>query len=301
MRRRNHPSKKTKKKTTRTSTTAYTTGSTLRNQTQDDRVEERKLKRVQRQKAEKSTRLKGVLIKFVSFVVLVIVILALLSRLFVGGAHVTLGGAQSPESQAVLSQAADDYLDASFFRKFKVGINKAQLQEELEQLLPQYDSVKVDTSLFSNKVEIRAIERSPEVAYKLSGNESYLLDNEGVAYLQITTPVKGDLIKVADQTRIDVEVGDEVLARSTILFMNNFSKLLEQNTSLKINSFSINETPRLVTVSLNNAPYQLKLNTARGAGEQMQDLVLVLKHLKKSNITPVSHVDLRIPDKTFYK
>ena len=150
------------------------------------------------------------------------------------------------------------------------------------------DTLKIDVSV-----------REPIIVWK-SGDKQYYLDSSGVAFTLEGIQTKVDdasLAKVTDSKSQPVEVGDQLVPRSFITFINQLSGEFKQKGGSAITGISIEETTRFVDVST-DSNITVKLDTTRSLDPQLAALAAVLNQYR-SDIH--QYVDLRVEGRAFYQ
>lgn len=168
----------------------------------------------------------------------------------------------------------------------------AQLKSQNYQLGTVVVRKRLPTDLL-----IQVEERQPSLTWK-SADKTYILSEEGKAFtvLQKSDP---KLPLIVDQTNLPVDLGTQVVPKTFIVFANSvFSGLTKQG--IAVEQASVTESTSELYVKTKKG-YTIKFDTERTAEQQLNDLSLLLSSLSKQKKTVNEYIDLRIPQKVFYK
>lgn len=183
------------------------------------------------------------------------------------------------------------------------GVNNIWLfsaRSAKKQLLKTYGEIK--TLEIKKKpphgLDVKIVERTASIVW-LTGEKRYFLDVDGVATAEISSDSTA-LAAVSDSANLPVKVGDKIVSKSFITFANAIKYDLKPKTGLEPKSMSVPETISELYVATDKG-YTLKFDTARQAGQQIDQLKKVLAQLNKEQAAPREYIDLRIENKSFYK
>lgn len=160
----------------------------------------------------------------------------------------------------------------------------------------QFGTVVVKKSLPTNLV-IQIDERQPSLIWK-SGDKAYVLSEEGRAFT-VTGNSARKLPQIVDQTNLPVELGSQIVPKNFIIFTRSIFAGLSQ-LGLEIEQASVTESTSELYVKTKKG-YIVKFDTDRSADSQISDLKALLTTLKSQSKQPMEYIDLRIPQKVFYK
>jgi len=180
-----------------------------------------------------------------------------------------------------------------FFRS-----NKAS--ELLLNNLQQLRSVEI-TKKLPNTIKINVDERLPSLIWQ-TGDKKYLVDNEGEVFSEYNPDKAQNLPIVIDLTKKNVQVKQKILGVSFVDFVQNLTNKLPQKTGVNIDSIVIKETPFEIEVKTKEG-FSIFFNTSRDLDTQITYLVRVLEEVNKNGMSNkyLDYIDLRLPDKIFYK
>jgi cell division septal protein FtsQ len=150
-------------------------------------------------------------------------------------------------------------------------------------------------NLINNTLTIVIKEHQTSIVWQTAG-EKFLVNRYGVVY--DVAGEKTPLILVEDLKNLPVSLNQKVVAPDFIEFVTSFVANLPRKTNISIERITIPETTFEVEM-YTNQKWRIILDTTRPPDDQLNALVRVLREM--GDDTPREYVDLRIPNKVFYK
>jgi len=195
--------------------------------------------------------------------------------------------------------AQEQVQDALFPKGFK-GINAVTwpegiMRKRLLSHIPQISEVKFGKNLISNTLTVIITEHQSSVVWQTAG-ERFLVNRYGVVYDKAGD--KTPLITIEDLKNVPVSINQRVVIPEFIEFVTSFVANLPRKTNLSIERITIPETTFEVEM-YTNQEWRIILDTTRPPDDQLNALVRVLQEMQDN--PPKEYVDLRIPNKVFYK
>ncbi len=154
------------------------------------------------------------------------------------------------------------------------------------------------TRVWPSGVTITVSERQLSLGWK-SGGSVYVLDSNGVA-VALVGEQGTKLAVVTDSTSLPVTVGSRVVPQRFVQFTLSLAGELTPMTGLAITSMSVPDTTSELYVKT-SVGYTVKFDTTSGAEDQLTSLKTVLATLKTLKKTPAEYIDLRVPNKAYYR
>lgn len=186
-----------------------------------------------------------------------------------------------------------------FPRGFR-GVNavtwpEGMARKKLLSKIPQISEVRFEKNLINNQLTIVIQEHQTSIVWQTAG-EKFLVNRYGVVYDKAgdNTP----LIMVEDLKNVPVSLNQKVVAPDFIEFVTSFVANLPRKTNISITRITIPETTFEVEM-YTNQKWRIILDTTRPPDDQLNSLVRVLREMEGN--PPKDYVDLRIPNKVFYK
>lgn len=196
--------------------------------------------------------------------------------------------------------ASQDEITAKLFPKGFKGVNavvwpEGMARKRLLSKVPQISAVSFSKDLISNTLTVWITEHQTSIVWQ-TGGERYLVNRYGVVYDQadVNTP----LIVVEDLKNVPVSLNQKIITPDFIEFITSFVANLPRKTDLSIERITIPETTFEVEM-YTSQNWRIILDTTRPPDDQLNALVRVLQ--EKQDNPPKEYIDLRIPNKVFYK
>lgn len=196
--------------------------------------------------------------------------------------------------------ATKEQIQDLLFPKGFSGVNavawpEGMARKRLLTRIPQISEVSFKKNLISNTLTISVHEHQTSIVWQTAG-EKYLVNRYGVVY--DTAGDNTPLILVEDLKNLPVSLNQKVVAPDFIEFVTSFVANLPRKTNISIERITIPETTFEVEM-YTNQKWRIILDTTRPPDDQLNALVRVLREMGDG--TPREYVDLRIPNKVFYK
>ena len=196
---------------------------------------------------------------------------------------------------SIQQQIQDLLFPRGFTRVNAVTWQEGMARRKLLSKIPQISEVDFGKNLISNLLTIKITEHQTSVVWQTAG-EKFLVNRYGIVYDKAgdNTP----LILIEDLKNVPVSLNQKVVAPDFIEFVTSFVANLPRKTNISITRITIPETTFEVEM-YTNQKWRIILDTTRPPDEQLNALVRVLREMEDN--PPKEYVDLRIPNKVFYK
>ncbi len=194
-------------------------------------------------------------------------------------------------------------LEKSPLNHSKLLINTDAIAKELSNRFPELGDISVVLPLVGRRPILKIRPAEPAVTLSAPGGP-YVVDTTGrvLAYTKdVESSVKDQLPTVRDQSGLPVDRGSVVLTSQTISFIQLIEGQLSQ-AHMPIDALILPETSAgELHVQPAGKPYFVKFDM-RGEGRLQAGTFLAVKdYLERSGKTPTAYVDVRVPEKAFYK
>ncbi len=193
-------------------------------------------------------------------------------------------------------------LGRSLMNRSKLLIDTAKVEHELRQAFPELGDVTVIIPLVSRRPIIE-VQPAKAVLILTSSSGAYVVDQDGRAVIEardVDSSVRDPLPVVQDESDISIARGKGVLSADTVTFIKEFTGQLTQKR-VAIQSIILPVSAHELHIRLAGQPYTVKLDL-KGAGRQQAGTLLAVKEkLEAEGVTPGVYIDVRVPEKAFYK
>lgn len=196
--------------------------------------------------------------------------------------------------------ATQEEIRSLMFPKGFQGINAVSWPEgivakRLLSKIPQINEIHFRKNIITDTLTVQVREHQTSIVWQTAG-EKFLVNRYGVVYDQAgeNTP----LIIVEDLKNLPVSLNQKIVTPDFIEFVTSFVANLPRKTNIAITRITIPETTFEVEM-YTNQKWRIILDTTRPPDDQLNALVRVLQ--EKQDTQPREYIDLRIPNKVFYK
>jgi hypothetical protein len=195
------------------------------------------------------------------------------------------------------ADAAHKQLTSSLTSHSKLTVNLNGTAEALERQFPELQAVSMTVPLVSSRPIVYVQVAQPSVVLQTaSGN--YALNKSGLVLAKLRSVPSGVPI-VVDQSGASPVPGKQYLSSSTISFIQTVAYQL---TAAKIDvSTYVLPASSLYELDahIDGQPYSIKYNLQGDALLQSGAAIATMQHL--GSTTPKEYIDVRVPDRVYYK
>ena len=216
---------------------------------------------------------------------------------------------QTVEGQTLVTNLAeyqDEFraaLTESPLNRSKLLIDTDGIAKELSARFPELGDISVVLPLVGRRPVFKIRLAEPAITLSASGGP-YVVDTKGrvLAYTRDADSSLTDKLPIVrDESGLPVERGSAVITGATISFIKS---VVGQLTQAKIQSESLvlpQANAGELHLRLEGKPYFVKFDM-RGEGRlQAGSFIAVKEHLEQQGKTPAEYIDVRVPEKAFYK
>jgi hypothetical protein len=216
-------------------------------------------------------------------------------------ARVIVAGSSEPLTTTIDADAYEkvinDYLGVNPVGRFRFALDQNGLSQFAAGVTPEVASIKQSGA--TNVVETRFIMtfRRPVAGWQINGHQ-YYVDNQGIVFEKnyYETPT----LQIIDESGISPEQGSAVASARLLSFVGRVVAQAEEGNYEVTEAILPVGTTRQLEIRLKDVPSLVKLSIDRGAGEQVEDMIRVLRHLNSKGLSP-GYVDVRVAGRAFYQ
>lgn len=198
--------------------------------------------------------------------------------------------------------AVKEVIGRSLFSRSKLFIDTNKLAQDITAEFPELGQVSITLPLVGRRpiVEVQPVRpvlvlASPEGAFAIDANGRALADIG-----DISPEARGNLVHIQDQSGLKGEKGEVILPEETVGFITEIVRQLGHK-KINIKSIILPPVPAEMHLRLEGQPYFVKFNV-RGQGRlQAGTLFAVKERLEGEGRVPSEYIDVRVPEKAFYK
>lgn len=174
---------------------------------------------------------------------------------------------------------------------FDIGKTRSDLIKKF----PEIKSVEIYRGI-PNAIKVVILERDGKITWQ-SGENIYLVSDQGEVVRKIAGEEGAGLVKVIDKTNLPVVPGTQLVSPNFIAFVTNISSSFYDMVNIKPLDFEVGETTFDVNLKTDAGIY-VKFNTLRSSKKQLENLKTVLVS-KRQDIK--EYVDIRVDGWAYYK
>lgn len=175
-------------------------------------------------------------------------------------------------------------------------LSKTTLKDEISKLFPAITKIEIKKEPF-HILKINFIKRMP-VGIWCSAN-CYYFDEDGIIFKEAPISEGSLILKITDNNKTGVSLGDQVLSSGQLKFITEFNKKIGDNNRFKIIEFKIKTAPDLEAVT--SGGWSIYLDQGQNPLVAANNLIIILDEAVKNKTSNLEYIDLRIPTRVFYK
>ena len=268
----------------------YSRGSQLGSSDRMEKSRERKRRLSEKNKAQRREVLKG-------FAKKLLIVLAVLFGVYLISSAQLLN-LNSSQLDSNYQATVDEYFSENPLSRYRLFFNEDELKNYIIQIHPNIGDIDINTPVIG-AATISLGEKSP-VFYWQTADTLYIGAADGTIYKQAQSEDSLEIPRITDGSSVEQELGDKVISSSTIEYLDSLEEELTNNGLTPV-KYEIPTASRQVNVYLSGKKYFVKISLDRSVVGQLDELSRALKFINSSNISVKEYIDLRTPDKAFYK
>lgn len=205
--------------------------------------------------------------------------------------------------EAVYKQASQVLLRNSVLNRNKLTIDTNSIILGLREQFPEIQQASVVTPLLGQTPIVYIEASKPSFILATEGSNAFLLDPTGralAAVNQIPDTSKLVVPTIQDQSNRKIAVGQRVLSSTTISFTTNVLQALSAK-GVKTSSLIMPAAKHELDVYIANKPYFVKFNLSEDALQQAGTFLAAKKRLEADKVQPSLYIDVRVPERVYYK
>ncbi len=198
--------------------------------------------------------------------------------------------------------AASKIMSSSVFNRSKLIIDTDKFAKQLESEYPELGKVSVIIPLISHR-PIVVVQPAEPVMVLSTKNGNYIVDEQGRALIKAEaakSSLRDNLLEATDESGIVADQSKQLLPLNTVKFIGEvYGQLIASNQSIKTLTFP--PVTNEVHVRTEGRPYYLKFDLQGDPRQQVGAYLAASEKLETDKITPSEYIDVRVPEKVFYK
>lgn len=204
--------------------------------------------------------------------------------------------------EEVYQSAATTVLSSSLLNKAKPTLNTDAVAAKLQEQFPEATDIAVTIPLLGRRPVVYMRIAEPIILLN-SPSGSYVIDEKGRAIVLLRDAPNAQalsLVTVDDQTGLDIQTGQQALSQNDVVFIQALRQQFEAS-GLKVESMTLPPLAHELHVRIKDVPYAIKFNLVGDPREQAGTYLAVKQKLEQDKVTPAEYIDVRVPERAYYK
>jgi hypothetical protein len=207
------------------------------------------------------------------------------------------------QESSVYQQTAAQSLSSSLFNKNKLTVDTVKVAKDLTTEFPEIHTATVVIPLLGHQPVVYISPYRPAFILTTTDNKAYLLDENGRAEAsasQITNPDDLSVPTVQDKSGLEIKLGSQALPTGTVHFVLNVVSMLNA-ANVKPQTLALPAASSELDAAISGKPYLVKFNLQGDAKLQAGTFLATKERLEKDHVAPAQYIDVRVPERAYYK
>ncbi len=186
---------------------------------------------------------------------------------------------------------------------YMLTLDERSVTSRIRDKRPDILAVRYSFSPFRGTLNVDLVQSPTVLIVQNKDNYAFLNLDGVVSQVKHEAPSTYELNVyplLVDDSSLSMESGKVYIPKDIVVFIRDVEKAAKGKT-LEKHAYSLPTVPREIRVKFVDVPYYIKLSTMQPARDQLQAIVDIRSYLKKSSMTPTEYVDLRVPEKAYYR
>jgi hypothetical protein len=208
------------------------------------------------------------------------------------------------QSTNVYQTAVQKLFASNVLNKNKLTVDTARITRDLQNQFPELQNVSIALPLIGHRPIVYLQPANPILFLTTQGGGLYILDKSGRAVVGGTEAAgqtgKLSIPTVHDASGVTVKTGQVALPSDDIAFIVQIAGQL-QAKGLQITSLDLPAGASELDVRLQGVGYNARFNMQGDAKEQAGAFLAAKQYNDTHHVTPGQYMDLRVPQRAYYK
>lgn len=201
---------------------------------------------------------------------------------------------------------AKQFRSSSPGNSFVFSLDADALSQYLIAHHHEISSVKVIRHPFSRSVDLAVTLRQPVLMWQTSHeNQAFYVDANGISFsFDGYTNRDAKLVHVNDESSVPAQLGVPVASSRQISFLGQLVGQIATSAGSQLTVSKIVFPPsstKEIDVYLTGKPYFVKVYLDRSGKAQAEELIKAVSYLQQKGTQPSQYIDVRVPERVFYK
>lgn len=201
--------------------------------------------------------------------------------------------------------SAKEFAASSFGNQFIPTMNTQKLAAYLMARHKEIASVRVQRRPFSTTPTLALTLRKPVLMWQTKNDAAaFYVDASGTTFSFNAYGNDAELVRINDESGVPAELGVPVASSRQISFLGQLVGQIATSSKGNIKLDKIvfpSSSTKEIDVHLKDRKYFVKVYLERSARAQGEEIVKSIAYLEGKHITPAQYMDVRIPERVYYK
>lgn len=207
------------------------------------------------------------------------------------------------QEPAVYQRAATRYLAATPLSLSKLTVDTTGLSDAMTNAYPELRTADVSLPLVGRRPVVKITPYQAAFIVTTPQSSAYLLDANGRALAsasQLDTAATADLPTVQVMGSTAIKTGEQALPAPTVAFIRQIIAVLDV-AHVSTTTLQLPAGTSEFDAHISGKPYYVKFNVRGDAKLQAGTFLAAGKRLQDDHITPAQYIDVRVPERAYYK
>ncbi len=192
-------------------------------------------------------------------------------------------------------------LKGSVTNRSKLTFNSDSVTSGLQRQFPEVANAIVTIPLLGHRPVVHIAVSSPAFILATTSG-AYYISSDGKPLVRVSDVVNplSNVTTVTDETNLPVTVGQQILPADTVAFISAVIAQFKA-TNTPVQSVVLPLEANELQVRVSGEPYVVRFNTLEDARVQVGTFLAVKQRLQGSGVVPKEYIDVRVPERAYYK
>lgn len=195
-----------------------------------------------------------------------------------------------------------DVIESSIFNRTKLTFDYRGVEEALKVKFPEIESFSISFDVIGRKPVVRMSIHKPTYLFSSNGT-SWAIDDRGVAIGRqedLKDSFTSPLLTITDELGTKADIGDTLISPSQVSFLTKLVALLSKQQAI-VEAIYVPLGPKQLDIILRDESWRYKLNSEGDPTLQAGTILAARATLTANRATPSEYVDIRVPEKVYWK
>lgn len=205
-------------------------------------------------------------------------------------------------SQYDYQQGIQKILEKSVLNRTKLTLDTVSVSRQIEDEFPEIQNATVSLPFFGRNPIIGLEPAIPRLIYNV-GAHSFVIGSDGralVSSAEVQKTTASTLPVLTDDGNIQIEQGSIVLPKEYVDFITTVILQLN-NKNISVKSLHLPAVASELKFNILNKPYYIKFDMSGDARLQSGTFLAVSNRLISDGSSPSEYIDVRVPERAYYK